>query len=58
MSGQAVRLEAGTRQVAIAITGSTTLVVNKDQDVIRVIDIAQIPVGVGQKSLAVNPTNQ
>ena len=42
---------AGTRLVAIAIAGSIALVVNEDQDVIRLIDItsgievAQIPVG-------------
>jgi len=42
---------AGTRLVAIAIKGSIALVVNEDQDVIRMIDItsgveiAQIPVG-------------
>lgn len=43
--------KAGTRLVAVAISGSTALVVNEDQDVIRLIDVnsgtevAQIPVG-------------
>jgi parallel beta-helix repeat protein len=42
---------AGTRLVSIAVTGATALVVNEDQDVIRVLDVnsgtevAQIPVG-------------
>ena len=44
-------LRVGTRLVAVAVTGSTALVVNEDQDVLRVVDvttateIAQIPVG-------------
>ena len=44
-------MRVGTRLVAVAVTGTTALVVNEDQDVLRVVDVgsatevAQIPVG-------------
>ena len=44
-------LRVGTRLVAVAVTGTTTLVVKEDQDVLRVVavgsatEVAQIPVG-------------
>lgn len=54
---------AGTRLVAIAVTGTTALVVNEDQDVIRVIDVnlgrevAQIPVGSRPSNVIVSGPN-
>ena len=48
---QVLAFRAGTRLVAVTITGTTALVVNEDQDVLRLIDVnsgsevAQIPVG-------------
>lgn len=55
--------QLGTRLVAVALSGTTALIVNEDQDVLRIVDtstareLAQIPVGSRPSNVAVSDQN-